>query len=137
MAVQSIKPRRTRRRKGKWVESRLVDSGNLFVVDRDNLDMLRQEMNFQLSGEVSDESAVSIGRILGAQTIIFIAVVSSEEGYRLRLRAIAVETAAIQGIQSFRLTHDNTLITLTSGINRFALNGQNVFAIGANGMCRK
>jgi hypothetical protein len=48
----------------------LVNDRKLIVVDRSELELLQREMDFQLSGEVSDESAQSIGQRLGAQTII-------------------------------------------------------------------
>ena len=40
------------------------------VVDRAQLEAIRMELNFQLSGEVDDDSALSIGKFLGAQTIV-------------------------------------------------------------------
>jgi len=40
------------------------------VVDRQQLDVIRAEQNLQLSGEVDDETALSVGRFLGAQTIV-------------------------------------------------------------------
>ena len=40
------------------------------VVDRAQLDQIRMELNFQLSGEVSDQSALEIGKFFGAQTIV-------------------------------------------------------------------
>ncbi len=71
---------------------------NLFtVVDRQNLALIQQEMHFQLSGEVSDESAQAIGKLLGAQTIVSGAVSQMGNSYRMRVRAINVETAEIQG----------------------------------------
>jgi hypothetical protein len=48
----------------------IVNGGKITVVDRQNLTLIQQEMNFQLSGEVSDESAQEIGRKLGAQSIV-------------------------------------------------------------------
>ncbi|MCL2269916.1 MAG: hypothetical protein FWC24_01100 [Treponema sp.] len=98
----------------------LVNDGNLTVVDRHNLEMLRQEMNFQLSGEVSDASAQSIGQKLGAQTIISGAITPMGEVYRLRIRAIAVETAAIQGMQNINIMMDNSLAALTGSSQRKA-----------------
>ncbi|MDR1804169.1 MAG: CsgG/HfaB family protein, partial [Treponema sp.] len=43
-----------------------VNDGIFSVVDRVQLDTLRAEMNFQLSGEVDDDSAQAIGKLLGA-----------------------------------------------------------------------
>ncbi|MDR1420189.1 MAG: CsgG/HfaB family protein [Treponema sp.] len=67
------------------------------VVDRANLALIQQEMNFQLSGEVSDESAQAIGQKLGAQIIVSGAIAPLGNAWRLRVRAIGVETAEIQG----------------------------------------
>jgi WD40 repeat protein len=73
----------------------LVNSGKLVVVDRRELDLIRREEQFQLSGEVSDESAQSIGRKLGAQIIVSGSLVSIGGSYRFRVRTLAVESAAI------------------------------------------
>jgi len=40
------------------------------VVDRAQLEQIRMELNFQVSGEVDDKSALEIGKFLGAQTIV-------------------------------------------------------------------
>ena len=74
-----------------------VNDGLFTVVDRQNLSLIQQEMNFQLSGEVSDESAQAIGKLLGAQVIISGSIYQLGSSYRLRLRAINVETAEILG----------------------------------------
>ena len=74
-----------------------VNDGLFTAVDRQNLALIQQEMNFQLSGEVSDESAQAIGKLLGAQVIVSGAISHLGTSYRLRVRAISVETAEIQG----------------------------------------
>ncbi|MDR3171562.1 MAG: CsgG/HfaB family protein [Treponema sp.] len=43
-------------------------SGTFVMVDRQNLEKIQAEMNYQMSGEVSDESALSIGQQFGVQT---------------------------------------------------------------------
>ena len=52
------------------LSSVLVNSGKLIVVDRANLDRIRQELGFNASGEVSDASAQEIGQMLGAQAVV-------------------------------------------------------------------
>jgi curli biogenesis system outer membrane secretion channel CsgG len=47
-----------------------ANEGKITVVDRQQLNLIMQEMQFQTSGLVSDESAQAIGRILGAQYIV-------------------------------------------------------------------
>jgi TolB-like protein len=67
------------------------------VVDRQQLDAIRSELNFQWSGEVSDASAQEIGQMLGAQSIVSGTVTTIGSVYRIQVRAIAVQTAAVQG----------------------------------------
>jgi hypothetical protein len=94
----------------------IVNDGSLTVVDRRNLEIIRQELEFQLSGEVSDETAQSIGQKLGAQTIISGSITAIGATYRLRIRAIAVETAAIQGMHNVTVAQDSTIAALTGGV---------------------
>jgi curli biogenesis system outer membrane secretion channel CsgG len=47
----------------------LVDSGKLTVVDRKEIDLIRDEFKFQLSGDVGNDSMQDLGRMLGAQSI--------------------------------------------------------------------
>jgi TolB-like protein len=94
-----------------------VNSGSFTVVDRSNLELLQQEMAFQLSGEVSDETALSIGKKLGAQTIVSGSVEPLGDVFRLRIRAIAVESAAIQGIYTANIQKDRFLTGLTGTSN--------------------
>ena len=91
----------------------IVNEGTLTVVDRSNLEVIRKEMDFQLSGEVSDETAQSIGKKLGAQTIISGAMTAIGSTYRLRIRAISVETAQIQGMQNVDVAQDSRSAALT------------------------
>jgi len=89
------------------------NNGNFMMVDRQNLDAIRKEMDIQYSGEVSDESMVSIGKRLGVQTIISGNITQAGSTYRLQVRAIAVETAAIQGMQSSSVVIDRMMASLT------------------------
>jgi len=67
------------------------------VVDRQQLDVIRAELDFQLSGDVSDASAQEIGEMLGAQSIVSGAITTIGSIYRIQIRAIAVKTAGVQG----------------------------------------
>ena len=77
--------------------SNAVNDNVFSVIDRKQLDLVTAELNFRLSGEVSDDSAVQIGRMLGVQTIVSGEAGKSGNGYRLRIRAMDVQTAQIQG----------------------------------------
>jgi TolB-like protein len=90
----------------------IVNDNNLVVVDRRNLELLQSEMDFQMSGEVSDDTAQAIGQKLGAQTIISGSFVSLGELYRMRVRAINVQTAEVQGQQTTTIRLDSVLAAL-------------------------
>jgi formylglycine-generating enzyme required for sulfatase activity len=77
------------------ISNHLVNGGKIMVVNRSELDLIRQEEEFQLSGEVSDESAQSIGKKLGAQVIISGSLRGMNAVYRFRVRALVVESAAV------------------------------------------
>ena len=77
------------------LELRLVDSGKFTIVERKYLDTLRAEQNFQVSGEVSDESAVSLGNMSGANIVVTGALSGSTGARRLSLKALDVQSAAI------------------------------------------
>lgn len=91
----------------------LVNDRTLVLVDRRDLDLIRQEEQFQKSGEVSDETAQRIGHKLGAQTIISGSFINFGNQYRLRIQAIAVETAQVQGVITAPVKTDKTLRGLT------------------------
>jgi hypothetical protein len=77
------------------LEASVVDSGKLVVVDRANLDKIRKEQGLQTSGEVSDESAKAIGKLLGAGAIVTGSFTDLGEVYHLVLKAINMETGAV------------------------------------------
>jgi hypothetical protein len=77
------------------LEAALVSGRKLIVVDRANLDRVREEQGFQLSGEVDDNSAKAIGKLLGAGAIVTGAFVNLGDVYSLTLKAINIETATV------------------------------------------
>ena len=87
-----------------------VNDGIFSVVDRVQLDAIRTEMNFQLSGEVDDNSAQEIGKMLGAQTIVSGTVNKIGSLYRMQVKAIEVQTAGVQGQWSKTVPGGGTII---------------------------
>jgi hypothetical protein len=77
------------------IEYNLVESAKFKIVDRKSLDAVQDERSFQMSGEVSDESAVSLGNMLGANIVISGNITGAEATRRLTLKALDVETAEI------------------------------------------
>ena len=75
--------------------AQLIKCRMLTIADRVNLEAIKKEMSFQLSGEVGDESIQQLGAKIGAETVI--QGVLKEYGgiYNLTIRALNVTTAAI------------------------------------------
>jgi curli biogenesis system outer membrane secretion channel CsgG len=88
------------------------------VVDRQNLKHVLQELNFQMSGYVSDESARSVGKFLGADIVITGQLTSFGDMYRFRTSAIFVETAARLSITRFDVRNDQTMQQMADGAQR-------------------
>jgi hypothetical protein len=99
-----------------------VDSGRLLIVDRADMDLIRAETEFQLSGEVSDESARSIGKMLGAQSILSGSLTELGSLYRFTVKALNVETARIEALFPQDLLPDSRAEALlgTAGLTQAA-----------------
>jgi hypothetical protein len=82
------------------------------VVDRQQLDTIRAELDFQTSGEVDDETAQALGRLAGAQSIVSGAVSRIGDLYRLRVRALSVQTAQIEGQFNRNIPEGSTVAAL-------------------------
>jgi curli biogenesis system outer membrane secretion channel CsgG len=78
----------------------LVRAQKFRIVDRRNLDVIRAEQQFHLSGEVDDETAVSIGHLIGAAFVITGGISPWESARHLRFRVLDVETGRICAMTS-------------------------------------
>jgi hypothetical protein len=90
------------------VSSKLVDSGELIVVARNNLTSIQMEQDFNLSGAVSDESFIPIGKFFSAQSVITCSIVKRSGKSQLIVRALDVETTQIKADRSFELVSLST-----------------------------
>jgi tetratricopeptide (TPR) repeat protein len=95
----------------------LVD-GSLEVADRRNLAYVYRELNFQMSGDVSDETAVSIGKFLGARYVITGQFVKAGDRYRYRLSGINVETAVQESSTRLNVRFDRTLQSFIADVRQ-------------------
>jgi len=95
--------------------SELLEAGKVTVVDRKNITAVLNEMKFQYSGYVSDESMVSIGKMIGAHSIISGTLTDMDTYYRFRIRIINVETAVIQRQITSELKKDKQVAYLIGG----------------------
>jgi len=71
----------------------IVQAGRLKVVDRSNQALIDAEIQYQLSGNVDDDSAVAIGHQLGVQYIVTCWISGAKSLRRLNLKVLNIETA--------------------------------------------
>ena len=81
---------------------KIVATKKFRVVDRRSLDVIQKETKFQYSGDVDDNSAVSIGKLLGANVVITGSVGGTGPTRRIRAKALNVQTAEILAMASER-----------------------------------
>jgi len=89
-----------------------LDTRKLVVIDRKEIDLIRGELEFQLSGAVSDESMQELGRILGAQTIVSGSLMEIGDTYRIVIRALSVQTATVEVQYRTDIANDNRVRAL-------------------------
>ncbi|MCL2042817.1 MAG: DUF1566 domain-containing protein [Treponema sp.] len=97
--------------------SAMVSHRTLTVVDRAQLELVQQELTFNVSGDVSDASAQAIGQMLGAQAIATGSFDNIGSLYRFRVRVILVETAAIQATYSANIQNDQIVASLMGAVH--------------------
>jgi TolB-like protein len=93
----------------------LVDSRKLTVVDRKEVDLIRGEFDFQLSGEVGDDSIQELGRMLGAQTIISGSLTDIGGFYRIVIRVLNVQNASVEVQYRANIVNDSIVTALLTG----------------------
>ena len=95
----------------------LLEEG-LPVIDRANLDAVRKELNFQFSGEVDDESALSIGKFLGLDYVVTGQFRLTGAEYRLTVTLINVESAARESAVRLDVRNDERTRTLVETLGK-------------------
>jgi len=80
------------------------------VYERKNIEILQKELNFSLTGAVSDETAQLIGHFVGADKLVYGSMIRiSNDEYRMALRVTVTETAEILLAKSYDLRLDSRL----------------------------
>ena len=71
------------------------------VIERGQMEQILQEQNFQLTGCTSQECAVEVGQLLGAQRMMIGSIGKIGQTFTVDLRIIDVETSAIDKSASY------------------------------------
>jgi TolB-like protein len=94
------------------ISMHLVNENKSIVIERAELDTIRNEQMYQASGEVSDETAVSIGKQIGAKFIVTGSILPLGNKYSFRIKIIDAETAQNYGTKIFQFNQDRTILAL-------------------------
>jgi TolB-like protein len=86
----------------------------IVVVERQRLDIIENEIAFQLSGDVSDTEVVSIGEKIGAKLVVTGAISQIGDSLRLNIKIIDVKTARLIGSNSCDIKIDRKVRALLS-----------------------
>ena len=79
----------------------LAASPALQVVERDRLQKLLEEQDLKSAGKVDQETAVQLGKILGARHMLMGGfVIDPRQNMRLDLRAVDVETSRVEYVET-------------------------------------
>ena len=91
-------------------------SRKIQVIERQYTDAIRQELNIQMQGDVSDNEVRRIGHQLGAQYVVTGSLVDIGNAYRFRVAAIDIETAVREGSSSLNINiNDPQVVFLLTG----------------------
>ena len=112
------------------VERGLVNS-DVYVLDRSNIDAIVAELEFQTSGLVDDDQAVSIGHMLGAKMIISAKAYNMVSAYHVDIQLIDIETTLVRRHLVYDLKHDTNLKNILNGTSSNI--GNQKIGIGARG----
>ncbi|MDR1905228.1 MAG: penicillin-binding protein activator LpoB [Treponema sp.] len=93
----------------------IVNDGRLTVADRQRQDEVMQELTFQESGLVGEDSVQKAGRALGAQFVVSGSMELVAGAYRFIVQALLVEGMTIQYSGTKNVINDNTVRLLAGG----------------------
>jgi len=80
-----------------FVENAFVNVGKVRVVDRQNIQKIIDEYEFQATGLTDENTAVEIGKLSGADIIVIGSINNVGDRFYLNIKLIEVETAEIIG----------------------------------------
>jgi TolB-like protein len=90
----------------------LTRNGKVTVVERSNLEFILWELRYERSGDINDEAARTIGRILGAQYVVSGVIEEVSTNYVVQFKTIPVEPSALQTFTRVGVVKDTQIANL-------------------------
>jgi TolB-like protein len=91
------------------------NKSNIRLVERDAMPILQKEIDFQYSGAVNDDFMVSLGKTVGANTVVAGTIYSIGSGLRFNIRAIEIETSYVIAANGSDFEADKKVKSLLKG----------------------
>jgi tetratricopeptide (TPR) repeat protein len=95
----------------------LINRG-IEVVARHSIEYINRELDFQMSGQVSDETALSVGKYAAAEVLIIGRLQNLGDIYRLTTTTTRVEQATHAGIPRFDVRNDRALKNMIAALDK-------------------
>jgi TolB-like protein len=93
-----------------FLVSEMSSNPNIRVIERDQVQKLIDEQKLTSGGQVDRETAVRVGKLLGAQHMIFGGFMADPKGnFRIDARAVNVESGAIEYTDRVQDRSDNVI----------------------------
>lgn len=93
---------------GEYIRDELISSfsenPNIRIVTRQHMDKVNKELDYQTSGYVSDETALSLCQRLGAEEIVFGQIDELHNGYILQVKMLNVETGSYSLFKKYEVS---------------------------------
>jgi len=88
---------------------------NIRVIERDQVVKLLEEQKLVTDGKIDQATAVKVGKLLGAQHMIFGGYMADPKGnFRMDARAVNVETSAIEHVERVDDKADNIMAAIST-----------------------
>lgn len=94
--------------------TRIFMTNKFQVIERNLLNKIIKEQEFGMTGYIDDESAISIGKILGVEAIVSGSITDLGNNIKINARLISTEEGTIFSVASITLPKDNTIKKLMS-----------------------
>jgi len=83
--------------------------GKMKLYERSNIELLLNEQKFQISGNVNDETAKSIGKLIGVDYVCYGKVIDFDRKLNITGRIVNVETGEIASISTVSIIMNNEI----------------------------
>jgi TolB-like protein len=104
--------------------SAIVNHKQLTMVSRQKILDIQKELQFNMSGNISDDTAQRIGYMIGASSVVSGSLTRIANIYRLNIQVLKTETAEIQLAFGYDILNDSRLVGLTTNITNQISNVQ-------------